>query len=265
MLRRSGRVDRVVNGRARWAGARAWLAASAAVIAVASAGATRAQERDDQALLVARDIAARVARFPNFRAYHPQGVWEQHPERVWSIRPTAACHADLRAQNVPFEPVAHRRMRVPAPVRITGAVGGVLFRMVVRHSPVVIACELAARLPAIARVLTKHRVVEVRMNSAWRIWPETSFHTMGLALDLQSFVRNDGSELFVQRDFEVQRGPTCTGPEPGRARAAALRAIACDLAASGVLSTVITPAYSPGHRDHFHIDVRPDDPRFFVR
>ena len=31
------------------------------------------------------------------------------------------------------------------------------------------------------------------------------------------------------------------------------------------LSTVLTPAYSAGHRDHFHIDIRPDDARTFVR
>nr|MDQ3035207.1 extensin family protein [Myxococcota bacterium] len=61
--------------------------------------------------------------------------------------------------------------------------------------------------------------------------------------------------------------PTCAGePPPGATTAAAaLRAIACDLAASGVLSTVITPAYSAGHRDHLHVDARPDDPRLFVR
>jgi hypothetical protein len=28
---------------------------------------------------------------------------------------------------------------------------------------------------------------------------------------------------------------------------------------------VITPDYSEGHRDHFHVDVRPEDPRLFVR
>jgi hypothetical protein len=44
-----------------------------------------------------------------------------------------------------------------------------------------------------------------------------------------------------------------------------LQRIACDLAQSRHVSTVLTPNYNAGHRDHFHVDVRPDDPRVFVR
>ena len=89
---------------------------------------------------------------------------------------------------------------------------------------------------------------------------------MGLALDLSSFVRDDGSVLDVETDFVVRdAGPTCEGDPPAGEHAAALRALACDLAESGVLSTVVTPAYSDGHRDHLHIDIRPDDGRIFVR
>jgi hypothetical protein len=89
---------------------------------------------------------------------------------------------------------------------------------------------------------------------------------MGLALDVRAFVRHDGSVLDVERDFVVREGgPTCEGDAPAAEHASALRTIACELAGSGLLSTVLTPAYSPGHRNHLHLDVRPDDPRTYVR
>jgi hypothetical protein len=223
--------------------------------------------QDDPALVVARDIAARVASFPSFRAEHALGAWTERPEAVWSVRPETDCHRALEGLGVSFEPFQPASpLPIPAPVRLRGAVSGVTFRKLRPRRPVIVACELAARLPAIASVLARHEVTEVRVLSAWRRAPRESFHTMGLALDLCSFVRSDGSVLDVARDYHPESdGPSCEGAAPDEERAAALRAIACDLAASGVVSTVLTPAYSEGHRDHLHIDIRPDDPRTFVR
>jgi hypothetical protein len=41
--------------------------------------------------------------------------------------------------------------------------------------------------------------------------------------------------------------------------------IACEIGASKRFSSVLTPNYNEGHRNHFHLDVRPNDPRVFVR
>lgn len=236
----------------------------ALVIVLAGGGATASAQRRDPALSVAGEIAQRVARFPNFRGAAAHGRWQESAERAWSIRDTAACHAALGALGVPFEAMRTRQTPIPAPVRITGAIGGVTFRKL-RGGRLIVACELAARLPAIAAVLAEHDVREVRVLSAWRTEPSTSFHTMGLALDLHSFVRAEDT-LVVERDYAIQHDTaSCEGDAPTGERAAALRAIACGLAESGVLSTVITPAYSPGHRDHLHVDARPDDRRLFVR
>jgi hypothetical protein len=238
------------------------------VLACAHASSQDASLGEDRALSVAREIAARVAEFPNFRASAPFGTWEDHPERTWSIRATAECHAALDAAGIAFIPVRTRLTPIPAPVRVESPVGGVLFRKMHRPGAVfVVACEMAARMPAIARVLAEHDVVETVVSSAWRREPATSFHTMGLALDVEYFVLSDGSRLTVLDDFVIPDAtPTCAEPATELpARAAALRDIACDLAESGVLSTVITPAYSTGHRNHFHLDARPDDPRLFVR
>jgi hypothetical protein len=32
-----------------------------------------------------------------------------------------------------------------------------------------------------------------------------------------------------------------------------------------LFNTVLTPNYNAGHRDHFHLDIRPDDQRFYFR
>ena len=58
---------------------------------------------------------------------------------------------------------------------------------------------------------------------------------------------------------------TCEGPRPARPGARTLLDAACALGRSHVFSSVLTPNYNEGHRDHFHVDARPDDPRFFLR
>ena len=68
------------------------------------------------------------------------------------------------------------------------------------------------------------------------------------------------------RDPEGDPDPTCAEPAAKTSdKHKRLHAIACDLAESHRFSSVLTPNYNAGHRDHFHIDIRPDDPRLFVR
>jgi hypothetical protein len=184
------------------------------------------------------------------------------------VRASEPCLAAARAASLPVSPFVTDLTPIPSPVRIDGAIGGVSFPKERQGAPLYVSCELAVRLPAVAAVLRAHRVREAVVLSAWRRQPRTSFHTFGLALDLSRFVRDDGSVLDVERDFV--RDPehrTCDGVDraPAAEPGAALRALACDLADRAGLSTVITPEYNEGHRDHFHVDVRPHDARLFVR
>ena len=39
----------------------------------------------------------------------------------------------------------------------------------------------------------------------------------------------------------------------------------CELVESRRFNSVLTPNYNDGHRNHFHIDIRPADDRVFVR
>jgi hypothetical protein len=44
-----------------------------------------------------------------------------------------------------------------------------------------------------------------------------------------------------------------------------LQAVACDLWESRLLNTVITPNYNEAHANHFHLDLRPGDNRYYLR
>jgi hypothetical protein len=156
------------------------------------------------------------------------------------------------------------RMPIATPVEIKESIEGVRFQH--GHAgPLVVSCELANRLPTLAKVVRKHGVHTVIVASAFRDKPQTSFHTMGLALDLSQFTTDEGPISIWGNYQKTPYALTCDPPEPTKANARLLRAIACDLAETRVFSTVITPNYNEGHRDHFHIDIRPDDPRFFLR
>ena len=130
---------------------------------------------------------------------------------------------------------------------------------------VIVSCEMALRMRTLSRIAAAHDVVRIEILSAYRTAPRSSFHTMGLGLDLFAFHQADGTVLSVLDDFvETPAETTCEASRP-RGAAGTLLAIACDLAASHDFSSVLTPNYNDGHRNHFHLDCRPDDPRTFVR
>lgn len=219
----------------------------------------------DPALVAARTISRRVRGFPSLRGAIALASWREDPAARWQVRSSTRCQAVVDALHVPTRPLTRELgTPVPAPLVITGPVGGVLFRPLQKDRELELSCELAARLPALAKILRAHGVRTVHVNSSYRDQPRVSFHTFGLALDMASFETRSGP-LVVATDFELTpEVETCRGA-PTSARGKALLALACDLAASGLFSSVLTPNYNEGHRDHFHLDVRPDDERLFVR
>jgi predicted esterase len=214
--------------------------------------------------IAAREIARRARSFPNFRGQTPGGRWQVEPKSMWSIRNQDECTAALRNASIRATPWRMPLTTpVPSPVELTSRVEGVWFRMAHAERPLLVACEMAARLPALARILKRHGVRGVDVMSSYRETPRSSFHTFGLALDLFRFwtLKDAWS---VERDFrETPAQRTCDAPRTGSRAARALLDIACR--AADHFSTVLTPNYNEGHRDHFHLDIRPDDPRRFVR
>lgn len=233
-------------------------------LAAPAASQRRAHVVEDRALVVAREIDRRVATFRAFRSESTRGEWRA--ASPWAIRASEACL--VSAGSLPITPFTTELTPIPTPVRIDLPIGGVTFLKEREGAPLYVACELAVRLPSVASLLRDHHIREAVVLSAWRRQPRSSFHTFGLALDLSRFVRDDGSVLDVARDFvRDAEHATCDGVDrsPASDPGVALRALACDLADRAGLSTVITPEYNEGHRDHFHLDVRPHDARLFVR
>ncbi len=222
-----------------------------------------------QAGKAARQITKLVASFTHYRERIPRGSWTEDAAARWSIRDNQPCLAALREAAVPFrEHAGELATPVAAPVEITGPIEGVRFQMIHADRPLLFACELAVRLPVLARVLRAHGIHAVAVISAYRDHPRTSFHTLGMAIDMWRFFGKERPDepLSVLTDFE--RTPdhaTCEAPAAKTAKGAVLRDIACELARTHVFSSVLTPNYNEGHHDHFHLDVRPDDPRFFAR
>lgn len=214
----------------------------------------------------ARFIAGWAPTRPRYRVRKRLGTWLRHARVRWSVSPTGRCLAELAAGGVRARPLPYAPTPAPTPVIVESPIVGVVFHKRRRAAPLVVACDFARRLPAIARVLRAHGVARVEVSSAYRREPSTSFHHLGLGLDVTRFWSVDGDELSVLRDFEQTPGhETCAAPASSSPRGATLRAIACEISATLLLSTVITPNYDAGHRDHFHLDARPDDPRVFVR
>ncbi len=222
--------------------------------------------RDDANGPIARLIARLVPTFYNYRAIIPGGVWETHDRAVFKVRSEQACLDALDEAEIPYERVTEDlRTPIPTPVRITGPVGAVRFAMVRDNTELVVSCEMAARLPLLTRIARRQRVSRITFLSAHRNRPRQSFHRMGMALDIFSFDTPRGT-LSVLDDFvESPAHTTCEAPEPSDWKAAALQQIACDLAESHRFNSVLTPNYNEGHRNHFHVDIRPDDNRVFVR
>jgi hypothetical protein len=219
----------------------------------------------DPAGRAARRIWARVPTFLNFRGTIPLATWRTDRRHVWSVRPQDACYESLRETGVPFRPHPDLNGLVPSPVEILGPVDGVWFRMSHEEDPFVISCELAHRLPELVAIWKRNGALGVEVMSSWRSHPFTSFHTMGLALDLPRFWTADGWLSVLTHYEATPERETCEGAAPRDSRARALRTMACEMADSRRLSSVLTPNYNEGHRDHFHVDIRPDDPRLFLR
>ena len=219
----------------------------------------------DPALAAARDIARRVRSFHSFRSEIPLGTWRTAPQSSWRVRNSARCLAAAERQQLAAAPLARvLTTPVPTPIVLTGAVAGVSFRPVQSDRAIELSCEMATRLPALAALLKQHGVRAVHVNSSYREQPRVSFHTFGLALDISGFETTAGP-LVVATDFEATPDVKTCAAKPTSERGRALLALACALSDSGMFSSVLTPNYNAGHRDHFHLDIRPDDARLFLR
>ncbi|HEY3358878.1 MAG TPA: extensin family protein [Polyangia bacterium] len=182
------------------------------------------------------------------------------------------CLAGLRAAGVRFRREPDPVDDVVTPIRLTGPVGGVTYRGLSRDpaSPyAILDCRLALALTELSAILQAHGIVEVIHYSMHR--PEhngrgvdsggSTGHRGGMAIDAAIFRRADGSTLNVLRDFRGRRGaPPCgrRAPPAPTEPARVLRDIVCRAQERGLFHVLLTPNYDHAHRNHYHMEVRPD-------
>lgn len=181
------------------------------------------------------------------------------------------CEAELTARKITFKREEAKGVR--APVRVEGAIHGVVFHTDVAASKretsawELADCRLVLALDDFAVLLARHDIVEVRHYSMYR--PDKALaaaaqgkrHAGALAFDAGRFIDKDGKELVVDRDFHgAIDAKTCgdgAAPDPATPEALELRAILCEAVDAHLFNVVLTPNYNKPHHNHFHLEVTP--------
>jgi hypothetical protein len=192
----------------------------------------------------------------------------------------AACEAELAQRGIAFTRVDSAR-GVLEPERLGGPLHGVTYHSwepaAQRATSLleIIDCRLVLALDDFSAQLAAHDVVEVTHFSmyrppspGWPRWKIASRHPGGLAIDVASFVKRDGTKLDVEHDFHGRIGATTcgpgTGPRPATPEALELRRIVCDTADAKLFNVTLTPDFNWPHRNHFHLEVTADAKWFYV-
>ena len=191
-------------------------------------------------------------RRPNKRtkANMPRGfVWP--PNRKMEAM-ADACENELVAHGIAFEQVEPEG-RVVRPMIPQAELAGITYTAVYsKHQ--VFDCQLVLALSTFGPQLFDLGVREVRFGSAFR-WSKVrvggktknvlSRHALGIAMDVVSFVDEQGVEHNVKRDYKA-------GDE-------LLHKIEETVNASGQFRLLLTPKNDPkSHSDHFHFEANPD-------
>ena len=193
-----------------------------------------------------------------------------------------ACLAELDRRHIPFSREEPKR-GVKIPVRLTGKVGGVLYRSDFPDNErasvpwEVYDCRLLLSLDDFAEILRAHAVAEVRIFSAWRppakSWPMTEWgrrHQGALAVDVRELRKDTGEVLNVLDHFHGKLGatqctPSAAPPFPDSPEARELHDLVCAAAEAHVFNSILTPNYNPAHKNHFHLELTPDVDWFMLR
>jgi hypothetical protein len=210
----------------------------------------------------------------------PPPTAEGLPAQRYGSLDRAACESELTLRSIPFARV-DGAPGVLAPVRLTGALHGVVYRTDLPEarrasSPwEIVDCRLALALDDFAVQLAAHDIVEVVHFSAYRPpparWPAgrvATRHPGAMAIDTARFVKRDQTSLSIEHDFHGRIGVPPCGPRaghPATPEAAELRQIVCDAAEAKLFNVELTPGFNWAHRNHLHLEVTPGARWFVVR
>jgi len=182
----------------------------------------------------------------------PRG-WRWPPSKTMTAA-AHACEQRLDELGVAWQPATAKGHVVDPIVVPGGEIGGIAYVEPGAKQPLVMDCQLVLALATFAPRLYELGVREVRVASAYR-WSKVrvggktkellSRHALGLALDVASFVNDDGREAVVARDYKSDDE--------------LLLDIERAIDDSSLFRTVLTPKNDPiSHSDHFHIEADPD-------
>ena len=190
------------------------------------------------------------------------------------------CFAELRRAGVAYRRVHQEVDDVKSPILLMGPIGGVTYRGQARRQPAfpsaILDCRLAVALIELSAILSRHDIVEVTHISLHREGGAghpvetggSTGHRGGMAIDAALFRRRDGSTLSVLKDWKGRRRARVCGPRAKKGRtqgARLLREIVCRADRRGLFHVLLTPNKDRAHRDHFHMEVRPEVRWLYLR
>lgn len=134
-------------------------------------------------------------------------------------------------------------------------------------------CRLAEALVDARPIFGSLGITELQYSAAYhyrnrRRSNQLSAHAFGLAIDVHA-VRSPQREYVVARNFERRRGRwrtdsygpgwfhSCVG-RPRTSGGTVLRRLACRLRLEDSFRLILTPDDDRDHRDHFHLEARPE-------
>lgn len=203
-------------------------------------------------------------------AFNPYVVFPKAPEKLPAFRYASltrdTCMELAQARRLPFikgPPVPS----IDAPVRLEGALRGVLFRFAhatqaqPEEGPV-LDCRLLLALDDLAEVARDLGFSEIFYNSIYRGrggrpgWR----HPAGVAIDIVALRSKEYGLLKVSDHFRGEGigSETCVPqkPLPTEIHARELRRLVCRVHEAHIFNLVLTPHYDRRHQDHLHLEVR---------
>ncbi len=180
-----------------------------------------------------------------------------------------SCEQRLEARGVSFLPARPQR-GVAQPVFVRMPLNGISYFAAGerrRQRRLFMDCKLALALHGAGKTLKAHgiRAVEHFGVYAYRCIAGTnpcklSQHAHATAIDFHAFRGARGRNYNVERDWVIDRAgqSTCTAQTKG-AKDALLHELACVWNESGLFNIILTPNYNADHRNHFHVDLTPQE------
>ncbi len=199
-----------------------------------------------------RKESTAVSRDHHFKADNMPAGWRWPPTKAM-VEQEKGCEAKLDDAGVTWTP-GKGDGRIVDPIEVTDrTIGGVSFIGYSSAAPVM-DCQLALAFARLAPSLYGLGVREIHFGSIFR-WTKVrafgrtenmlSRHSIGIAMDVVSFVDENGREAVVGRDY--------------RKDDALLLAVEQAVNASGLFRILLTPKNDPkSHSDHFHIETNID-------